>query len=410
MTLGRCRLCRHHAVEVVLKLGRQPVTCHFLVPGEAAAPAYPLALGVCGTCGTVQLMQPFPPSALTPPFDWIRYREPEGHLDSLVDEISRLDGIDRDAVVRGVSFKDRSTVERCRNRGMKQSECLDVHGDLGATSPNANIEAVHAGLTPEVAGGIVARRGEANIVVARHVVEHAAEPFRFINALSRLVGVDGYLILEVPDSSKNLAAADYTMIWEEHVLYLTEDTACALASRPGLEVLSLIRYPYAFEDVLVLVARKTGATADRRAVGIGPDALARSRAQALAYGRMFPSLTRQMRETIPRLAAGRPAALYGAGHLTAAFVNFHGLADLFHYVVDDTLEKQGLRLPNSRLPIVPRRELVSAGVGLCLLGFSPDNEDKVIANNTDFVSAGGMFRSIFADSPRSVRQDIEASA
>ena len=84
-------------------------------------------------------------------------------------------------------------------------------------------------------------------------------------------------------------------------------------------------------------------------------------------------------------------------------MNFHGLAELFDFVADDTPQKQGRFLPGARLPILPSEELVRRRVALCLLALSIGNEDRVIARNAAFVETGGTFRSIFAASPRSIR-------
>jgi hypothetical protein len=100
---------------------------------------------------------------------------------------------------------------------------------------------------------------------------------------------------------------------------------------------------------------------------------------------------------------GRKLAAYGAGHLTCAFLNFHEVADYFAFVVDDTPQKQGLHLPGSLTPIVPRDRLNTEEISACLFGLAPQIEDKVISNNTKFREGGGLFLSMFADSGRSIR-------
>lgn len=109
-------------------------------------------------------------------------------------------------------------------------------------------------------------------------------------------------------------------------------------------------------------------------------------------------------------ADGKKLAAYGAGHLTAAFINFHGLADYFACVIDDTPQKQGLFLPGANLPIVARSRLLDGDIAHCLFGLAPQIEDKVIANNQEFVARGGQFHSMFADSPRSIRKLVAAGA
>jgi hypothetical protein len=102
-------------------------------------------------------------------------------------------------------------------------------------------------------------------------------------------------------------------------------------------------------------------------------------------------------------ADGRKLAAYGAGHLTCAFLHFHGVAQHFEFVVDDTPQKQNLFLPKSGLPIVPRDRLTADRIAACLFGLSPQSEDHVISKNKAYLESGGKFYSIFADSKRSIR-------
>lgn len=398
----KCLLCRGQ-VSPALDLGSQPVTCHFLGAGAPPAAEFPLALGICDSCATVQLCQPFPSRALTPRHGWVTYREPEDHLDALVATITALDGISPAAVIGGISFKDRTTVERFATRGYRNTWCLDVWGDLGASDPNANIESVHDLLTPDKVRELVSRRGQADVIIARHIIEHAADPRRLLTALSSLLRDGGYLVLEAPDSGKNMARQDYTMIWEEHALYFTDDSFRRLLAGSGLAMVRAQSYPYFFEDCLVQIARKVPSAAVIDGV---PEPAAKRAADELfaSLAGSFPAWTARYRDAISRLAQGAPAALYGAGHLTAAFVNFHQLTDLFAFVVDDTPQKQGLKLPNSGLDIVPRERLIADGVKLCLFGLSPHAEEKIVQKNQEFLQRGGVFHSIFADSQRSLRQ------
>ena len=134
------------------------------------------------------------------------------------------------------------------------------------------------------------------------------------------------------------------------------------------------------------------------------EAVARNVALTRQYAEAFGLWTERYRQWCERLTRdGRKLALYGAGHLSAAFVNFHGLGEYFALVVDDTPQKQGLHLPGCGLPIVAKDRLNSNQIAACLMGFAPQIEDKVIANNAGFQESGGSFYSIFADSKRSIR-------
>ncbi|MDH3242572.1 MAG: class I SAM-dependent methyltransferase [Alphaproteobacteria bacterium] len=398
-----CLACGASNDNLGLDAGNQPVAAHFQSTAEERADEYPLRLGICDTCATVQLVPPFPAEALVPQVSWLKYREPEDHLDGLVDDLVEGTDFGPQSVVIGVSFKDQSTVERLSARGAGRCLCLDVVADLGSRTPAAGVESVPVLLNADRARQLAGTRGPADIVVARHVLEHAGRPAVFIDALSALLRDGGYLVIEVPDCSKNIAREEYAMIWEEHALYFTEPTFRSFLARHGFEPVTFTTYPYSFEDVFVAIVRKTGRGGSGEGDGVAAANLEAGQDAFRHYCERFPHWSRSLRARIETLSGGVPAAVFGAGHLSAAFLNFHGLSDLFGFVVDDTPEKQGLYLPNSGLQIVPGTRLAESGAKLCLLGLSPQSEEKVIAKNQAFTAAGGRFYSLLADSGRSIR-------
>jgi SAM-dependent methyltransferase len=400
--MHRCHVCRSDRIERILDLGPQSVASHFAATPSTHAILHHLALAFCQDCGIVQIAEPFPARDLLPPHDWISYREPESHLDAAVERICGLAELTKSASVAGISAKDRTTLARLHARGFDKLRVLDPRPDLGAASPHAGVESVQALLTPQKAEEIVARCGPFDLVVARHIAEHAEEPWRFMRALAALLAPNGHLVLEIPDCSANLARQDYAMIWEEHVLYLTAETAPHLLAAAGCTEISRDAHSLPFEDVIVLIGRKSDRPARPH---IADEVGARHRDLAHRFGAAFDEWTHRIDRVLCELTRdGRRLAAYGAGHLTCAFLDFHDVAHHFAFVVDDTPQKHGLFLPKSKLPIVPRQQLDPRTISACLFGLSPQLEDRIIAGNAAYTDRGGRFYSMLADSSRSIRR------
>ena len=104
---------------------------------------------------------------------------------------------------------------------------------------------------------------------------------------------------------------------------------------------------------------------------------------------------------------GKKVALFGAGHLSAKFINFYKLAPFIFGVVDDNPNKQNLFMPGSALPIIDSHCLDAGQVDLCLLTLNPESEQKVLKAKSSYLHQGGKFRSIFSASANSINQDIQ---
>lgn len=394
-----CLVCGRGIVAEELDVGSHPVSSFFLEAGDAPERSFRIAIGQCHVCGTIQSVRPLPYTELVAPYDWLFAREPEEHLDEVVEQIVTLPGIGPQSVIAGLTYKDDTTVERFAKRGFANTWRVQLDYDLGVTDPNASIETVQKLTTPGRMAGVAERRGRADVLIVRHISEHAEDPVTFFGGLAELVKPGGLLMLEVPDCTANLKLHDYCMIWEEHSLYLTPETFAPLSSLGGFEPIRTDVHPRPFENSLVQLARKTGGPGPLR---LTPEA--RAQAGLLAdYAAAYGPSKHELRALLERVRRERgPIALFGAGHLACAFANFMEVGDLIDFVADDTPQKQGKFLPGARLPILPSAELAARDIKLCLLALSINNEDRVIDRNAAFVDNGGAFRSIFRSSPRPI--------
>jgi C-methyltransferase C-terminal domain/Methyltransferase domain len=385
------------AMTPLLDFGPQPICNRFPATREEDEALFPLALAVESERGLVRLATPPPVRELCPRVDWIRYNEPEGHLDAAVEWVIAETGLSKAARLVGVSYKDGSTVERFRRLGFANGAVLDLAGDLGIESPCAGIETIQERITPETAARIVAARGRCDVLIVRHVVEHAHRLDAFFAGVAGLLNPGGVAVFEMPDFSTSLRLREYSNVWEEHASYFTPDTFPRIAARHGGRVVAQRCYPYPMEDSLVsMVAFPGGAVPAGGAPG------GEEMERALGYGAAFSPAQTAVRRSLEKLAGTGPIAVFGAGHLTAKFINFMRVADLCAFVADDHPQKCGRFMPGSRLPILPSAALPERGVKWCLSGLSPESEEKVMKNLGAFFAQSGELFSIFRASPRAL--------
>jgi hypothetical protein len=398
--MKRCKLCRQPAVAAWLDLGDQALSNRFLRSPDEPQYTHPLALGACEGCGTVQLVHAAPPEEVRPRFAGLTFNEPEGHLDDLAGLIAGLPGLGPAPTVAGLTYKDASTLHRLRERGLAGSWLADSRADLGVAHPLGGVESVQQNLTRATAARLADTYGRPEVVVLRHVLEHAHDVGEALACLSDLLAPGGHLVVEVPDAARALERCDYSAVWEEHVFYFTPATLRHGLALAGLEVVLLRSYPHAHEGSLVAIARPSQASGPPPAPAVVDAEVRRAR----RYCESYPVVRAAHVDFFARLArAEGKAALLGAGHRAAAFVNLLGLGGLLDFVADDDPRKQGLYMPGSRLPIVAPGQLVARGPRLCLMAVRPEAEAAVARNSRAFLARGGRLASIFPDSPYAVQ-------
>ncbi|MCX6239051.1 MAG: methyltransferase domain-containing protein [Bacteroidia bacterium] len=384
--------------ELLIDFGLQPVSNRFLVADDPIeAPKFPLQLLFGSDTGIIHLRKPFPVEELKPRYDWLTCFEPEDHLDDLVKRLIQLPGVTQESVFGAYSFKDDSTLRRLNEKGYGKTWRIDPERDLGVTDRCANVETYQSVFTTVRAEKIREHHGAADVLIVRHVVEHSYDLSAFIQSIRRLIKPNGYIVWELPDCERALDVGDCTTIWEEHIYYFTQFTFKQLLQGFGFVINYYDSVPYPLENSIVAIVQE--ASDNTNTPNPDPNLVA----QELARARRFAESVASRRVTIRhKLEAIRhkhgSIALFGAGHLSVAFLSMMGIADLINCVIDDNPHKKGMRMPLGNLEIVGSDALYSGDIRICLMSLNPQNQPKVRASHQRFIGQGGLFASIFPGS------------
>lgn len=378
----------------------QPVCNRFLSPTANEEYLHPLSLGQCSACGVVQIIEPVPANSLTPPYGWITYNEPEGHLGQLADAISSLPEVTKASAICGVSFFDKPLLKILAERGFENVRRIDMQEDLGINNPRAGVETIQDRLDEDAVISIKSKRGASDIVIASYILEHAHDLQRFLGGLKELVSPNGYIVIQVPDCERVMNRCDYSAIWEEHVFYFTSATLRNSLINSGLRPLYFERVNYKLEDCLVVILQRDEQS---EFSPLDETVLSAESRRAESFAETFGKHRQRLKRFLDnRRSSHSPVALFGAGHRACTFVNLLELGEHLEFIIDDDPHKQGLCMPGSGLPILQSSALLERGIKLCLLSLSPESETKVVSRNQAFIDQGGTFLSIYPDSERAI--------
>jgi hypothetical protein len=390
-------VCKSTDLRTSQSFGEQPPSNRFFNAATGAdevAERHHLSLGYCGNCETMQLVNRMPVEAIRPRYDWLVYNEPEGHLDNVAETLANL-AIDKKSRFVGVTYKDQSTLDRLNRHGFSNTACVN-ESDLNCDLRPFGLETIQKILSNESdVGRLKNIYGKADVLLVRHIVEHASDAVGFIKSLKNLLLPSGYMMLELPDSERILDANNHAFIWEEHISYFTATSVVQLAHAAGAQLVRLDRYRYPFEDSLIVILRFDDATPVNSQLTSGKATSAGTVLADFALG-LETSREKWRTELKALLADGKKIAVFGGGHLATKFINFYGLTDLIDCVIDDHPLKQGMAMPGSALPICPSSELGTRGIRVCISTLSPESEVKVRVKLTDFFANGGVFIPAFS--------------
>ncbi len=393
--MNTCYICQTPSIETILDFGPQPISNRFLKQPSSQEFLHRLQFGSCQSCGLSQLIDPAPIHQVKPLFDWIRYNEPEGHLDDVVKNLILLPEISPDSTFLGITEKDTSTLVRLNKKGFLKTSILDLKNDLGIDDSNAGLESIQEKVTVNFNRAISKNNESKKVILARHILEHAHNPLDFMEALKALAGQNGYVVFEVPDNTKVLTSYDYSILWEEHILYFTPQTLIATLKNSGFEIIFYKNYPYSMENSIVIIAKTNS---NHKTFYYSKDIVKEEQKTHKNYGKNFPIRKKIICDILNKLKKKGPIALLGAGHLAIHFINLMELKNYIDFIVDDHPHKKNHYMPGSQLPILPTSELIEKNIKFCLMSVSQESEIKVMNSNKKFLDMGGEFYSIFPTS------------
>jgi hypothetical protein len=397
--LFHCRLCGGLLQDRGLSLGQIPV-CNRFTASKEPAEVHHLRLDQCSRCQLIQLCEALPIDAVMPRLPWIKYREPEGHLDSVVNRLL-VGPCSKAGSSFGVGPFDQPLLARLEQRGLSSSalETRPPQSSEGERFPY--LETWQLGLNATNLAEVAHAHGQADIVSCRYLLEHCHDPLGALRGLRQLLSPEGALLVEVPDSSKFIAARDYSFIWEEHISYFVESSLCLLAAKAGYAVVELHRYTGELEDALVAVLRPSASE--------GRADIAQTRSSQSDLFRLYVSGLQPTRDFVQSSVAaaagpsGDGVALFGIGHQAVMFMNAFDLSQHVAMAVDDDPNKCGYFPPGFGVPVVPSQTLLQdPRIQTCLFAVAPGIEHKILDKLAPLAERGVQFRSIFAGVPGSL--------
>jgi hypothetical protein len=387
-TSNKCYGCSFDLINVI-SFDEQPISNRYLSEKESSEDTYPLILGQCSSCKLTQLINPALSEQITPKIPGISYNEPESHLDDFVEIITKLPGINNDSCFLGLSYKEDSTIKRLNKVGFFNTYRLDPVTDLEIKNPYAGIELIQHQISNFRAAKLPKGK-KADILFARHIIEHAVDIKSFVSGLLSICNPNAYVIFEVPDCTKIFNNSDYAYVWEEHIAYFTEITFINTLQTFGLEVVELVRYPYQIEDSLIAITRRSKTNLDTK----------RTDSANLFFKYTLDQMRHKYAQALEPFKGS--TILFGAGHLSVKLINLLQLKDFFEAVIDDDPVKNGKFMPGSHLPIVSSEILYQHKYNLCLLTLSPESSGKVKTKFSDFERQNGIFLSAFSSDSDSI--------
>lgn len=367
-----CRVCEGSDIVKVLDLGSTPPSNAYLKKGDLGKPekSFPLVLYFCRTCSLVQLLDVVDPEILFKNYHFLTGASAPSveHFKNYVNQIILPIIESPEDLLIDIGGNDGVLLSFAKDSARVLN--VDPADNLAPLSEERGVPFYPAFFTSHVADDIVAKYGNAKVVVANNVFAHT-DPIRDVFCgVSKLIGDDGIFIFEVHWVKHLVEEGAFDQIYHEHLCFYSLHAAQCLVESAGMKVFDVQIIPTQGQSLRVYVGKnKTEKKSVNEILGIEKEAGLTDEKTFISFGEKVSANKEKLRALLLDLKArGEHIVGYGAPAKGNTLLNYYGIGpEILDYLTDTTTMKQGLFSPGMHIPIVSPEELYKHTPGYALL-------------------------------------------
>lgn len=370
MNRTTCGSCASSQLDVFLDLGETPLANRYPATADEKEVLYPLQLGVCESCGLVQMM------ALLDDHDLygVDYGFYSGASQAQRDYhrrnadllMAKFPDASKKLTIE-VACNDGSLLEHFVHAGCKAFGIDPAQGPV-KVAHDKGLFVVPEALTTRLAQALREEHGPAGLVIANNSMAHVGDLSDVLTGVRTLMDNASIAVFEMQYLPDLLAGNMYDQVYHEHRFFYSVRSLRHAAQLRGLYMV----------DVELIELQGGGM---RAYFSADPSMIPSSTVMELiATERWLQDGYRGFQGQVDRtkqhllsllnaeLAAGRTLAGYGAAAKATTIMNFCDIGpEYLEYVVDTTPYKQGRFVPGTGVPIVPPEHATRAPTNTLLL-------------------------------------------
>ena len=385
-----CASCDGNNFEVLLDLGVVPLAGYFPTHDELENESkYPLSLLVCNDCKLVQTDSVINPELL---FEDYRYLSSVG----LSNEFKCV----ADILDERYSVKDKSILEIGCNDGVLLEPLNKLGANVEGVDPAVNIVkvAINKGLKVyndyfnDDTFGSVEFRDKYDLVISNNTFAHIIDVQSVIKGITHVLKSNGDFIFEVHYLKSLVEGKQWDNVYHEHIFYYSITAINNMFKKYGMTVVDFEEIPIHAGSIRVTVRNSVVEVPQKVLDRIELEVTTIADVDYLKkYGDDVKKHISDFNDSIKELSKEYTIAGYGASGRANMFCNLTELDEnIVKFIVDESPERYGRFIANTKIPIVEPSELDDTEVDLLII--FAWNYSKMIIDKTFW----GFFKYLVA--------------
>jgi len=377
-----CAVCNHTILHEVLDLDEVPLAGYFPTVNQLNdESAYPLKLLFCDDCKLVQTDSVIDPDIL---FKDYRYLSSVG----LANHFNELAQILDDKF----QIKDKKILEIGCNDGVLLEPLTKLDADVIGVDPASNIVKLARDRGLNVIEDYFnyenfkgdEHKNRYDLVLANNSFAHITDIKSVVKGVNHILKPNGHFVFEVHYLNSLVSENQWDNIYHEHIYYYSISALNNFFTRYGMTIVDFEEIPIHAGSIRVTVLNDNISTPQKiidRLIGES-DTIGDSNYMS-GFTEKVKNHINDFNKEIKKLSKDYKIAGYGASGRANMFCNLTGLDEnVVQFIVDESPERCGRYIANTKIPIVDVDTLKNSDVDLLII--FAWNYSKMIIEKTQF--------------------------
>ncbi len=327
----KCRVCGADNFTKYLDLGSLPLANNLITKSQIPQEEkFPLEVLFCNCCAFSQLSIVVNPDIM---FRNYVYRSSISRVFSEhCAEIAReLQGkpLAKGELVLDIASNDGCMLKEFKTLGSRVLG-VDPAINLAKIASSQGIETMPEYWSPQLAGQVLKKHGQAKVVIAVNVFAHIDDLHSMVEGVKKILAPGGYFIIESPHLQSLIAHTEFDTIYHEHLSYLLMAPLDGLMRAHGMRIAKVKKSEIHGGSIRMYIehggAENTSDGSTKALIAGEQKAGLHSALTYLSFGKKVDRIKNSLRSLIARLKSeGKTISAFGASAKGNTLLNYCGI-------------------------------------------------------------------------------------
>lgn len=394
-----CRLCLSEDIELVIEMGKSPISEKYVVQKELSTviPKVSINLYYCKNCKHIQMLDVVNPDYLWSNFTFKTSRDEKliNHFDKYAKEVLEFEQMDKESLILDIGSNDGTMLNSFKKLGFENILGIDPAEEIVKEANARGVKTIQGYFNKQTAKDILTKYGKPKVIIANNVFAHVDDLREMLQSIKSIMDEKTIYVFEVSYLLDVIKKMLIGTIFHEHLCYHSIISLSSFFESFGLKLTKVKRGPEQGGSIICYSALKEKISKTHESV---QELINLEKEQKLdqietykKFNKTLFSLKSDLIENIKKInTQGGKISGFGAARAGTTFLSYFEIGKYISKLYDDNEYKHFKYSPGDQIQVLPTNKILNDMPDYLVI-FAWIHADKIIEDYKDYLDKGGAF-------------------